>query len=471
MALYRGSSAIMAAGGMLLIAALSHHVREVAQVASQLGPAIALLLDGGLAISLIYAGWWLRHTDMTVSNERSVAIWTILGGLSGAGIASATLLVRFLEGRPFGEPQFSLLVHTGSGAVGLFIAGTYAARRQAVSDRFKTLFNNTIQFAGLLDPDGTVVEANEMALKFGGLDRSEVIGRQFHNISWWTHSEAVHERVQDAITRAADGETVRYDTEVLGVDGLRTIDFSARPITNTHGETTGIVVEGLDISNKKQQRQHLQVLHRVMRHNIRNDLTKLRGWTQVAATASMYEERIAAAEKIKGNLDTWEKMSIDIKEIQERTGFGRKEITDSPVETLLSDVIDSKRAAYPEAELELTQPEPPIGRIPPSIRKAIAEAIDNAIESNSTDTPTVSVTVERTDNGWVDICIADNGPGLPEQEAMVLETGEQTPLAHGKGLGVWKIRMLIKQVGGDISVNTDSEGTVLSLKLPDGSPD
>ncbi|ESS05433.1 MAG: histidine kinase-, DNA gyrase B-, and HSP90-like ATPase [uncultured archaeon A07HB70] len=103
------------------------------------------------------------------------------------------------------------------------------------------------------------------------------------------------------------------------------------------------------------------------------------------------------------------------------------------------------------------------------MEKAMTEAIDNAVKSVTTDTPEISVTAEHLDGDWLRIEIADNGPGMPEAEARVLETGEETALNHGKGLGVWKIRMLTKQVGGKISVQKETDGTTLHLKLPEGS--
>jgi PAS domain S-box-containing protein len=470
MASYRGSSVVITLGVILLVGALSHHAAEATNIATDIGPALSLVLDGGLAIGLIGGGWWLRHTNMTDAEERSVALWTLAGGVVGLGIAGIMLLVRVLEARPLTEPQFSVLVHTASGATGLFLAGTHASRRRGVANRFETLFNNTTQFAGLLQPDGTVVEVNKSALDFGGFDRNDVIGRQFQDVSWWRHSETVHDRVQDALHRVADGETVRYETVVQGADGLRAIDFSARPVTDNRGETTQIVVEGLDITDKKQHRQHLEVLHRVMRHNMRNDLMKLRGWTQNAATASTHEERVAAADRVTDILDSWEKMSTEIKEIQETFHSDPEQIDNTPEEIPLSEVIDAQRTAYPETTFEVTDTTPSDVHVPVSVKKAMTESIDNAVKSTTTETPEISISVERMKNDWLRIEVADNGPGMPEAEAAVLETGEETPLIHGKGMGVWKIRMLTKRIGGDISVDTDTDGTTLCFKLPRESP-
>lgn len=55
-------------------------------------------------------------------------------------------------------------------------------------------------------------------------------------------------------------------------------------------------------------------------------------------------------------------------------------------------------------------------------------------------------------------------------EASVLETGEETPLSHGSGTGVWLIRMVIKEAGGEITVSTTDTGTTLSFRLPTGNP-
>lgn len=48
-----------------------------------------------------------------------------------------------------------------------------ATEREERQRRFDAVFNNTFQFRGLLDPDGTLVEADDTALAFGGLDRED----------------------------------------------------------------------------------------------------------------------------------------------------------------------------------------------------------------------------------------------------------------------------------------------------------
>ncbi|ERG97664.1 MAG: hypothetical protein J07HQX50_01692, partial [Haloquadratum sp. J07HQX50] len=65
----RGSIVVMAIGGALLIISIAHHSQEWMRVASRLGPIISVILDGGLAISLISAGWWLRKQQTTLTPD------------------------------------------------------------------------------------------------------------------------------------------------------------------------------------------------------------------------------------------------------------------------------------------------------------------------------------------------------------------------------------------------------------------
>ncbi|TYL38011.1 hypothetical protein CV102_14970 [Natronococcus pandeyae] len=120
------------------------------------------------------------------------------------------------------------------------------------------IFNTTFQFIGLLEPDGTLIDANEAALSFGGLTREDVIENPFWEAHWWQISERTQSQLKDAINRAADGEFVRYEVEVQGSDRTAVIDFSLRPVTNEEGEVTLLVPEGRDITELKEREQQLQ---------------------------------------------------------------------------------------------------------------------------------------------------------------------------------------------------------------------
>ena len=121
-------------------------------------------------------------------------------------------------------------------------------RHQEAQDQsealFRALFDNVSQLTGLLAPDGTVVEANRTALDFAGLRREDVVGRPL----WATLSvpEGMERRHREAVARAAEGETVRYEEAVRDARGHEVVlDVTLKPAL---GEAGLILLEGRDVT-------------------------------------------------------------------------------------------------------------------------------------------------------------------------------------------------------------------------------
>ena len=141
------------------------------------------------------------------------------------------------------------------------VLGTYAditERKRAdqvlaeTAARFRLVFNQTFQFMGLLDTDGTVRDVNEAALALINTQAADVIGRPFWDTPWWTHSSEQQMRLRDAVRRAAAGEFVRMETTHRDARGeLRTIDFSLKPATDADGRVVMLIPEGRDITDQK----------------------------------------------------------------------------------------------------------------------------------------------------------------------------------------------------------------------------
>ncbi len=123
---------------------------------------------------------------------------------------------------------------------------------QALSEneqKFRAIFNQTIQFMGLLQPNGIVLEANQTALDFAGITREEVVDKCFWEAKWWTISQDTQAQLKSAIAAAANGEFIRYEVDIWGrEDRVITIDFSLRPILDETGRVTVIISEARDIS-------------------------------------------------------------------------------------------------------------------------------------------------------------------------------------------------------------------------------
>ena len=122
---------------------------------------------------------------------------------------------------------------------------------------FQAVFNSMFQFIGVLNPAGILLEANQTILAFAGVSAEDVLNRPFWSAKWWA-SEATQLELKEAIARAAKGEFIRYEVDVLGTaDRVITIDFSLNPIVDELGQVVQIIFEGRDISELKQAREAL----------------------------------------------------------------------------------------------------------------------------------------------------------------------------------------------------------------------
>ena len=118
--------------------------------------------------------------------------------------------------------------------------------------RFRGIFASMFQFIGLLDTEGTLLEANQAALGFGGLGLDEVVGRPLWETPWWPDDPETRGRLKRAIRDAAEGRFVRYEVDLRAADGrAATIDFSLKPVLDDEGRVVLIIPEGRDISERK----------------------------------------------------------------------------------------------------------------------------------------------------------------------------------------------------------------------------
>ncbi|WP_164932776.1 ATP-binding protein [Halorubrum amylolyticum] len=261
----RGHRIIADIGIALFLAAAVHHGFEVGSVAGAAGPLLALALDGGIAVAVVYAGSRVAAVDFEPTEERRVARWTVVGTLTAVGAIGATFLVRAFEGRPLVEPAFPLLVAAGAGALAGTVAGYYAvrsaaeARRARDATRAVSFVNHLLRHDlrndlsairgyadladGEVDPDGsprdldadTVPDSPPSAViarkAEEGLDRIEATGAVADALLGRSSLRRVDlaETTRDVLAGVADRPGVTVDADIADAapvranDGLRSV--------------------------------------------------------------------------------------------------------------------------------------------------------------------------------------------------------------------------------------------------------
>ncbi|MFB6157008.1 MAG: PAS domain S-box protein [Haloferacaceae archaeon] len=125
--------------------------------------------------------------------------------------------------------------------------------------RFDALFEDPDSFLGVLDVDGTLLDANRRALEFVGAEREDVLGRPFPETPWWSHSADLRERLRGWIDRAADGEYVTFESPIRSADGAEIdVEGVIRPVTDEDGEVVSLVAEGRDVTERRERERELE---------------------------------------------------------------------------------------------------------------------------------------------------------------------------------------------------------------------
>jgi signal transduction histidine kinase len=102
-----------------------------------------------------------------------------------------------------------------------------------------------------------------------------------------------------------------------------------------------------------------------------------------------------------------------------------------------------------------------------SLSVAFEELLTNALEHNDGD-PTVTVTVDesRSDEDYVVVAVRDDGPGITDQEWQTVVAGEETPLRHTSGIGLWLVNWVVEKFGGSLSFENHDDGCTVRVRLP-----
>ncbi|MFB6281774.1 MAG: ATP-binding protein [Haloferacaceae archaeon] len=230
--------------------------------------------------------------------------------------------------------------------------------------------------------------------------------------------------------------------------------------------------------------QRLQVINRVMRHNVRNELTVALGAIAGLREAEGEAESGDGSERGSGggdapaaagtDADAWlERSAAALERLREHT---EKLLELESLERSTDDRTTVDLAAYVEEYLGANAPDGVritadlAGSVPvrahPLVGTAVVEVIENALVHNDHDDLAVAVRI-APDGDEVEVEVADTGEGIPETERAALDRGAETPLVHAQGVGLWLVRWVCDVSGGRLEIEENSpSGTVVRLRLP-----
>ena len=306
----------------------------------------------------------------------------------------------------------------------------------------------------IVDTDGRFVTLNDAASSLFGVAKRDVLTQP--------------------LTTLYDGRNIDLDggEQALSLrigDRRREFTVVVTPLTDAADTHVGYTVAFQDVTDERQRKQRLEVLNRILRHNLRNDLNVVLNYADlIAATGdddtAEYARRIEAQSRALVNMGETARRATTALDADRSTA-------EFALDDLLADVVADVRADYPDADIARVASPVVLDSDWEVLALVVECLVDNAVEHGVADgqTASVEVGVAGTADGGTSVLVtvSDDGPGIPDHELSVIERGEESALDHGSGLGLWTVVWGMATLGGEADFRTPADGgTTVTLRVP-----
>ncbi|AOW79814.1 integral membrane sensor signal transduction histidine kinase [Halodesulfurarchaeum formicicum] len=312
--------------------------------------------------------------------------------------------------------------------------------------------------------------------------KAEVLGYEPENFKHYEDFTTLihpddYERTMNAMKNHLEGEAERYEVEyrIQAKDGsyhwFQDIgSISERYDDGSPKRVIGLVVditERMEAKSKlSEQRDNLETLNKVLRHDIRNDLQLVAGNADMLAEG-LQDENLEYVETIQENVKHAIELTTTARDMADVWLSENDDRTIVPLKSTLENMLDEARAVHTDSVIQVDGEVPDVPVLADDMLSSVFDnLLNNAVQHNDNDIPKVNVSVE---NGTetVHVRVADNGPGVPDnRKESIFGEGEKGMESSGTGLGLHLVKTLMDKYGGSVWVeDNDPKGAVFIVEL------
>jgi PAS domain S-box-containing protein len=373
----------------------------------------------------------------------------------------------------------------------------------ATTAKFRALFEQTTQFAGIMNREGVLIDANNLSLKACGYQAHEVLGKLFWQTAWWREFPESQAKIRAAIAPAARGIPYRETLEYSLSDGThRLVDFALYPILDESGNVLFLHPTGVDITEIKRTEANYRKLAQSLEDEVmartlqlenrsaevmrQSELLRL--FSQRLLHAQDEERRHVARELHDSAGQTLTVLGINVAQfIQKAKQLAPELINDAEqmeatVQQLHRDIRTTSYLLHPplldesglfsalqwyvqgliersglEITLDISEH---FGRLPRDLEIAVFRLVQEALTNihRHSSSKTASIRVAR-ENGGVLADIRDLGKGMSAEKLAEIQSG-------GSGLGIRGMRERLRPFHGTLNIQSDHNGTSILATIP-----
>lgn len=338
----------------------------------------------------------------------------------------------------------------------------------------ENILNNITSGVIALNTRGEIVEINPEAIKMLSLENREIRKSHYSKV----FSENLYSEIQKQVERAFSSKVKLLEREVDIKIKRRIVNLALKitqirnPINNRF---SGLLVVLTDLTETIKAQRTLvwrEVAKRIA-HEIKNPLTPI----QISAQRIMrsFDQNDATLRRIvEDSLPIIQQELESIKKIaDEFANFARLpeiKFAQGDLHQILENLVEVYSSVYQETsfKVQFDVDLPPMVKLDSEqIRRVFVNLLDNAVEAVEQKGEVEISTVYNPDSKFIRIEIADNGPGLSDEDKQKLFIPYFSKKTTGTGLGLAIAHNIIEEHNGLISVlDNNPKGARFVVELP-----
>jgi PAS domain S-box-containing protein len=267
---------------------------------------------------------------------------------------------------------------------------------------------------------------------------------------------------------ATDGAAAAKTTDYVAPETGRS--YEVRVSSLRTDRSAGRLVTLRDVTERRRREREVAVLNRVLRHDLRNDVVVIENYVSLLERDPGNEEYVAGLARRAAEMRELVETVREVERHLDAEGPTRSTVD---LVRIVRERTAAVARAHPEAAVETDLPADAWVRALNLIGSAVDNLVENAVEHNDADRPTVRVSVDRVavDGArYVELTVVDDGPPISEADRAVL-VGRDPSLDDASGLGLWLVNWIVTDSGGTVTYKPNGpRGNVVRLRLrtPDG---
>ena len=343
-----------------------------------------------------------------------------------------------------------------------------AARLEALTQQ-AAVFDSMVEGVVLLDHDGRIELANRQFTKIFGL-MEDSRGRTL------MEATRMHELADLIASLGVTQPTLGREIRLPGL-AERWLAVSAAVMFDRTQARVGTVVVFHDLTRIKHLERNREEFVANVSHELRTPLSLIKGYTETLLDGAKDNPEVAARflQTIDRNAERLKLLIEDLLTISElEAGRIRLNVRPVALPPLVAKLCEDFKPRAGARGMELLQqiPELTIRADPDRVQQVLSNLVDNAIKYGLS-AGTVSIRATPTEDGMIQLCVADDGPGIPEEaRARIFERFYRVDKARsreqgGTGLGLSIVKHIVQSHGGKVWVESEmGKGSQFFFTLP-----